>query len=186
MNVLSHRCLAHLRSLSGFGVLSSGSILFYERHTFNTNTGQWGWQNTLGVPIDVVTPNVRIRKCRPSDKFRTVPYLKLGTSLSPIVSVGRLRGFAYCPAMRPIRTTGIRAPQIRIKEKERINPIFAVMFSCGCRSCEGAYKTRSRGIRACKRRNFLRNRQRGGGTLCSLGLGRVGISNVRSANVASA
>ena len=69
---------------------------------------------------------------RPLGKTLATPHLKLGTSLSPIFSVGLLRGFAYCPAMRPIRTTGIRAPHIRIREKERISPIFAVMFSYGC------------------------------------------------------
>lgn len=63
----------------------------------------------------------------------TTAHLKLGTNLSPTFSVGLLRGFAYCPDMRPIRTTGVRAPQMRIREKERINPTFAVMFSYGCR-----------------------------------------------------
>ena len=36
-NAPSYGCLTYLRSLSGFGVLSSGSKLFRERHAFNAN-----------------------------------------------------------------------------------------------------------------------------------------------------
>ena len=85
------------------------------------------------MPIDIVTPEThRTLKCNWLEGKLTRTYLKLGTNLSPIFSVGLLRGFAYCPAMRPIRITGVREPQMRIREKERINPIFAVMFSYGC------------------------------------------------------
>ena len=81
------------------------------------------------MPVDVVAPETEIYKCDSLEGTLATTYLKLGTNLSPTFSVGLLRGFAYCPAIRPIRTTGVRAPQMRIKEKERINPIFAVIFS---------------------------------------------------------
>ena len=56
--------------------------------------------------------------------------LKLKTCLpSPSFSYELLLGLAYCPAIRPMRTTGNRAPQIRTREKERMSPIFEEMFS---------------------------------------------------------
>lgn len=55
---------------------------------------------------------------------------KLSTSLpSPRTSVFELLGFAYCPAILPMRTMGRRAPQITIKEKDKIRPILLEMFS---------------------------------------------------------
>lgn len=81
------------------------------------------------MPVDVVTPGIQIRQRGSFNRRLAITHLKLGIILSPTFSIGLLRGFAYCPAMRPIRTTGVRAPQMRIREKERISPIFAVMFS---------------------------------------------------------
>lgn len=57
-------------------------------------------------------------------------YRKLNTSRpSDRRSVWLERGFANWPAMRPILTTGTRAPQIRIRENDKINPILFEIFS---------------------------------------------------------
>ena len=82
-------------------------------------------------------------------------YRKFKTSLSPIFSVWLLLGFAYCPAIRPTRssykgklhgqqrarmeqrTTGMRAPQTRMRENERMSPILAAILSCRCRCQNG-------------------------------------------------
>lgn len=45
-------------------------------------------------------------------------------------SVPLERGLAYCPAMRPIRTTGRRIPQIMISENWRMSPSLWRIFCC--------------------------------------------------------
>jgi len=57
--------------------------------------------------------DLKLKTCRPSPSF----------------SYELLLGLAYWPAIRPMRTTGKRAPQIRTREKERMSPIFEEMFS---------------------------------------------------------
>lgn len=57
--------------------------------------------------------------------------LKDGISIPLTTSVGDDRGFAYCPAILAIRTTGNFAPQIRTKLICNITFIFASIGSYG-------------------------------------------------------
>jgi hypothetical protein len=75
-----------------------------EKIELNTRGGQQSRRKT----------DLKLKTCRPSPSF----------------SYELLLGLAYCPAIRPMRTTGKRAPQIRTREKERMSPIFEEMFSC--------------------------------------------------------
>lgn len=65
-----------------------------------------------------------------TDMTSALTYRKLNTSLpSGSFSVLLDRGFANWPAIRPIRTTGTRAPQIRIRENDSMSPILFDIFS---------------------------------------------------------
>lgn len=80
----------------------------------------------------------------------TLSPLKLNTVLPSTTSVPLLLGFAYCPAIRPTRTTGILAPQIKINEKLRMSPILALTFSPVQASKDSAQSP------ACRRKASLR------------------------------
>ena len=56
--------------------------------------------------------------------------------------------------MRPMRTTGMRAPQIRISENDKISPILLDMFSC---TGVNHFLELLKSLHECMRRNSLRN-----------------------------
>lgn len=97
-----------------------------------------GWR-ALGLMLLLIqtrTQTPSVNDCTTFPKMSTYSLTlsprKLKTSRpSSSFSIPLLRGLAYWPAIRPILTTGRRPPQIRMREKLRIKPIFAVIFSCG-------------------------------------------------------
>jgi hypothetical protein len=109
---------------------------------------------------------------------RRKAYRKLRTSLpSGSRSVLLDRGLANCPAIRPMRTTGMRPPQIRIREKDKISPILLDMFSCtGVNRLLELLKS----SHECMRRNSLRNLRHEGGRPVLIALMPAVTLDVRS------
>lgn len=115
---------------------------------------------------------------------------KLATTRpSSRVSVPLLLGLAYCPAMRPIRTMGTRAPQTRISENERMSPILAVIFSYTHGKDKYKREVQERKLRAeatesyehaCTLRSFRHNLRHGVESRCQPERLRVGSEAAQS------
>ena len=96
----------------------------------------------------------------------------------PTVKVSIYRYFSR--VKEGVHTTGKRAPQIKMSEKERINPIFACIFSYS-RATSAAFVSRNYlCIQWCKHRSSLRSHQRAIRMPHYAGQRWAGVANDRS------